>query len=44
LQEYHGECGIVWSAAVAPFAAQLVALGAAKDPAVAAEADALSSA
>jgi prolyl-tRNA synthetase len=41
LEEHHDERGIVWPSAVAPFAAQLVALGAGKYPAVGAEADAL---
>ncbi|HET7521176.1 MAG TPA: proline--tRNA ligase [Candidatus Limnocylindria bacterium] len=41
VEAHHDERGIVWPAAVAPFAAQLVVLGARKDPAVAQEADAL---
>ena len=41
VEEHHDEKGIVWPAAVAPFAAHLVALGAGKEPAVAEAADAL---
>jgi prolyl-tRNA synthetase len=41
VEEHHDERGIVWPAAVAPYPAHLVALGAGKDPAVAQEADAL---
>ena len=35
VEEHHDDKGIVWPPAVAPYAAHLVALGAAKDPAVA---------
>ena len=41
VEEHHDEKGIVWPAAVAPYPAQLVALGAGKDPAVGEAADAL---
>jgi prolyl-tRNA synthetase len=41
VEEHHDERGIVWPAAVAPYPAHLVALGAGKDPAVAQAADAL---
>jgi prolyl-tRNA synthetase len=39
VEEHHDEKGIVWPAAVAPFPAQLVALGVGKDPAVGTAAD-----
>ncbi len=41
VEEHHDEKGIVWPDAVAPYPAQLVALGAGKDPAVGEAADAL---
>jgi prolyl-tRNA synthetase len=41
VEEHHDDKGIVWPPAVAPYAAHLVALGAAKDPAVAEAAEAL---
>ncbi|HEY7526742.1 MAG TPA: proline--tRNA ligase [Candidatus Limnocylindria bacterium] len=41
VEEHHDEKGIVWPEAVAPYAAQLVALGVGKDPAVGEAADAL---
>jgi prolyl-tRNA synthetase len=41
VEEHHDEKGIVWPEAVAPYRAQLVALGAGKDPAVAEAAEAL---
>lgn len=41
VEAHHDEKGIAWPAAVAPYAAHLVALGAARDPAVAEAADAL---
>ncbi|HET9497688.1 MAG TPA: proline--tRNA ligase [Candidatus Limnocylindria bacterium] len=41
VEEHHDDKGIVWPRAVAPYAAHLVALGAAKDPAVAEAAEAL---
>ena len=41
VEEHHDEKGIVWPEAVAPYPAQLVALGAGKDPAVGEAADAL---
>jgi prolyl-tRNA synthetase len=34
VEEHHDEKGIIWPASVAPYAAHLVALGAARDPAV----------
>jgi len=34
VEEHHDDKGIVWPAAVAPYAAHLVAIGAARDPAV----------
>jgi prolyl-tRNA synthetase len=39
VEEHHDERGIVWPAAVAPYPAQLVALGVGKDPAVGEAAD-----
>lgn len=39
VEEHHDEKGIVWPAAVAPYPAQLVALGVGKDPAVGEAAD-----
>jgi prolyl-tRNA synthetase len=42
VEEHHDEKGIVWPDAVAPYPAQLVALGAGKDPAVGSTADELS--
>jgi prolyl-tRNA synthetase len=41
VEEHHDEKGIVWPAAVAPFAAHMVTLSAGKEPAVAEAADAL---
>ena len=41
VEAHHDEKGIAWPAAVAPYAAHLVALGAARDPAVAEAAEAL---
>jgi len=41
VENHHDERGIVWPPAVAPFDAQLVALGAGKDPSVGERADAL---
>jgi prolyl-tRNA synthetase len=41
VEAHHDEKGIVWPAAVAPYAAHLVALSAAKDPAVGEAADGL---
>jgi prolyl-tRNA synthetase len=41
VEEHHDEKGLVWPEAVAPFAVQLVALGAGRDPRVGDEAEAL---
>jgi prolyl-tRNA synthetase len=41
VEAHHDEKGIAWPASVAPYAAHLVALGAARDPAVGEAADAL---
>jgi prolyl-tRNA synthetase len=41
VEEHHDDKGIVWPAAVAPYPAHLVALGAARDERVAAEAEGL---
>ena len=41
VEEHHDERGIVWPSAVAPFSAQLVTLGAGRDPAVREAADGL---
>jgi prolyl-tRNA synthetase len=41
VEAYHDDKGIIWPAAVAPYAAQLVAIGAGRDPAVAEAADGL---
>ena len=41
VEDHHDEKGIVWPAAVAPYAAQLVSIGARRDPAVLEAADGL---
>ena len=41
VEDHHDEKGIVWPAAVAPYAAQLVSIGAGRDPAVLEAADGL---
>jgi prolyl-tRNA synthetase len=41
VEEHHDEKGIIWPASVAPYAAQLVALSASRDPAVAEAAEGL---
>jgi prolyl-tRNA synthetase len=40
-EEHHDDAGLVWPLAVAPYAVQLLALGAGRNPAVAEAADAL---